>query len=81
LEKLAIEFISYVTRGSITMVACHFTANGFFGKVSQQTGKVSQQTGKVSQQTEKFSQQFCQNNKTFFKSKILFSTTFDPGLS
>ena len=38
-------------------VACHFTANGFFGKVSQQTGKVSQQIGKVSQQTGKVSQQ------------------------
>ena len=31
------------------MVACHFTAIGFFGKVSQQTGNVSQQTRKVSQ--------------------------------
>ena len=77
------------------MVDSHFTASGFFGKVSQQTekvsqqtgnasqqtGKVSQQVGKVSQQTEKVSQQFCQNDKTFFKSIILFSTTFDPGLS
>ena len=84
------------------LVDSHFTASGFFGKVSQQTrkvsqqtgkvsqqtgnasqqtGKVSQQVGKVSQQTEKVSLQFCQNNKTFFKSIILFSTTFDPGLS
>ena len=63
------------------MVDSHFTASGFFGKVSQQTGKVSQQSGKVSQQTEKVSQQFCQNNKTFFKFLILFSTIFDPGLS
>ena len=76
------------------MVRCHFTANGVFGKVSQQTrkvsqqtgkisqqvGKVSQQVGKVSQQTEKVSQQFCQN-KTFFKSLIIFSTTFDPSPS
>ena len=42
----------------------HFTVNGVFGKVSQQTrkvsqhsGKVSQQVGKVSQKTEKVSQQ------------------------
>ena len=39
------------------MVDSHFTASGFFGKVSQQTRKVSQQTGKVSQQTRKVSQQ------------------------
>ena len=84
------------------MVDSHFTASGFFGKVSQQTekvsqltgkvsqqsekvsqltGKVSQQSGKVSQQTGKDSQQFYQNNKTFFKFLILFSTIFDPGLS
>ena len=31
------------------MVDSHFTANGFFGKVSQQTRKVSQHSGKVSQ--------------------------------
>ena len=63
------------------MVDSHFTANGFFGKVSQQTGKRSQQSGKVSQQTEKVSQQFCQNNKTFFNSLIIFYTTFDPSPS
>ena len=77
------------------MVDSHFTASGFFGKVSQQTrkvsqqtgkvsqqvGKVSQQSGKVSQQTEKVSQQFCQNNKILFKFLILFSTIFDPSLS
>ena len=38
-------------------VDSHFTASGFFGKVSQQTRKVSQQTGKVSQQSGKVSQQ------------------------
>ena len=38
------------------MVDCHFTASGFFGKVSQQTRKVSQQSGKVSQQVGKVSQ-------------------------
>ena len=37
-------------------VDSHFTASGFFGKVSRQTRKVSQQTGKVSQQTGKVSQ-------------------------
>ena len=65
----------------ICLVDSHFTASGFFGKVSQQIRKVSQQTGKVSQQTEKVSQQFCQNNKTFFKSSIIFSTTSDPSPS
>ena len=44
-------------RRLIYTVDSHFTASGFFGKVSQQTRKVSQQTGKVSQQTGKFSQQ------------------------
>ena len=38
------------------VVACHFTANSFSGKVSQQFGKVSQQSGKVSQLTGKVSQ-------------------------
>ena len=32
------------------MVFRHFTASGFFGKVSQPIGKVSQQVGEVSQQ-------------------------------
>ena len=41
----------------LKMVVRHFTANGVFGKVSQQSGKVSQQVGKVSQQVGKFSQQ------------------------
>ena len=72
---------SYEELLSLCLVDSHFTASGFFGKVSQQTGKVSQQSGKVSQQTEKDSQQFCQNNKTFFKFLILFSAIFDPGLS
>ena len=39
------------------MVACHLTANGISGKISQQTGKNSQQSGNISQQTEKNSQQ------------------------
>ena len=51
----------------MNMVDSHFTANGFSGKVSQQTRKVSQQ--------------FCQNNKTFFNSLIIFLTTFDPSPS
>ena len=43
--------ISYVMicQISYVMVDSHFKANGFFGKVSQQTGKLSQQSGKVSQ--------------------------------
>ena len=41
----------------LTMVDSHFTASGFFGKVSQQTRKVSLQTRKLSQQSGKFSQQ------------------------
>ena len=53
----------------LNKVTRHFTANGVFGKVSQQVGKVSQET-------EKVSQQFCQNNRTFFKSLIIISTTF-----
>ena len=75
----------------IYLVDSHFTENGFFGKVSQQTrklsqhsrklskqsGTVSQQVGKVSQQTEKVSQQFRQNNMTFFKSLMIFSKTFE----
>jgi len=42
---------------SCRKIDSHFTASGFFGKVSQQTGKVSQRTRKVSQQTGKVSQQ------------------------
>ena len=38
-------------------VDCHFTASGFFGKVSQQTRKVSQQSGNLSQQSGKVSKQ------------------------
>ena len=45
------------------MVACHFTASGF-------SGKVSQQSGKVSQQTENFSQHFFQNEQFYFKSLL-----------
>ena len=41
----------------LRMVDSHFTASGFFGKVSEQTRKNSQQTRKVSQQTGKVSQQ------------------------
>ena len=65
---------SYEELLSLCLVDSHFTASGFFGKVSQQTRKLSQQT-------EKGSQQFCQNNKTFFKFLILFSTIFDPDLN
>ena len=92
LREVLINTVQFSTK---FLVDSHFTASVFFGKVSQQTrkgsqqtrkvsqqtGKVSQQVGKVSQQTEKVSKQFCQNNKTFSKSIILFSTTFDPGLS
>ena len=46
-------------------VDSHFTANGFFGKISQQTGKVSQLSEKLSHQSGKVSQQFCHNNKIF----------------
>ena len=41
----------------MSWVDSHFTASGFFGKVSQQTRKVSQQTENVSQQTGKVPQQ------------------------
>ena len=38
-----------IDSGNFNLVESHFTASGFFGKVSQQTRNVSQQTGKVSQ--------------------------------
>ena len=70
------------------LVACHLTANGISGKISQQTGKnsqqsgkYSQQTGKISQQTEHFSQHFFENNQSFFKSSMIFLITTHPRLA
>ena len=62
-QQLSIKISCYyletknVVRLEIKIVVRHFTANGVFGKFSQQTRKVSQQTSKVSQQTRKVSQQ------------------------
>ena len=52
-------------RDTKKMADSHFTANGVFGKVSQQTRKVSQQSRKVSQQSGKVSQQFVKIKRIF----------------